>query len=291
MTTDLATTSGTNTPAPIETLDTGAQVMVLKDQRVNLIRNENPYAMFIVQPGTLQKRPELQENLGQFMFQGIEGLSFPKLRLLPIRVHMEGLVLQPPYDANGDNQAICKSYDRLKPAGNVESPIAPECGYYDDKGRYIRTCPKNIWDDGKKECRDLVVVSFLDIDSKLPVQFWFRGKALSAWKKWKDEQAAVLDLAPLRGDDPNDYVLEMSTRMAGTYYEPVLKMVAAKEDNPAQYVPLIDYYRDKFSWEDNGPADSRGAVESRPVAETVDNDEDGDIPEGEGGEAIQSFDV
>lgn len=200
----------------------------------------------VIQPGTIAEHKELKGKSGKLWIPDL-GEFHEKLRLIPIGPMGRGRRLFPPYDAE-TKDLVCWSQDGFFPSMKVEKPISNRCAKINDDGYYEPECEKAQWLDGKRSaCRIQVYVAMLEIDRLLPLKFQFAGTGLSSWNGLLRRIQMEKNVARIKGINPSDIIIELTTEDEGTYHRQNFKLKPASDDNPAQYHSIAEFYRRKIS--------------------------------------------
>lgn len=226
---------------------------------------DTTFEVSLIQPGTVKKKPELKALKGHFYFPDIE-LDSERLRLLPIAQLGYGRRLWPDFDS-GETDLLCYSNDGMVPSPKIVHPQSEQCSIRGADGYLQPACPKAEWIDGQKaQCRSVLTIVLFDLDFKIPVKLQLSGKGISAWNKFRRESKKQRDIARFKKQKLSNHILELTTDDEGTYYEYKFNYVACDDITPADYIPLLHHYADRFmlAEETNAP----GEQKTDPVKDT-----------------------
>lgn len=208
------------------------------------------FSIMVVQNGHSSSDAKFKNKAGKIFVDGLDDF-FDERILLPMTVVRYGQNLYPgAYQPGTVTKPICYSVNGVYPSRKVADPMNAVCAEIEE-GRdgqpYLRTvCPKAMWnDDQKPECRRYIVLSFLDItdpETPFPVRMQLKGSAYAAWNAINQSYKRTANVARLKRQNINDYVLKLSVEDKGTYYVPVFTPVYSDE-KPSKYLELRARYR------------------------------------------------
>lgn len=226
----------------------GGPAAIIGDNERPLVTK--PFTAKLIQPGHInsadaETKAKLKDHIAKFYIEGLDE-AYSTLRLMPINMISRSRRLWGEFSTNQDKSLLCYSMDGENPSPNVAQPMCDKCGEFKmgSKGEYfVSDCEKAQWKDGQKpECAELIRVAFLELEYLVPIEMQFKGTQLSAWYKFRRDYETAWNRARLKGENINDFVINMTAANEGTWASMALNFVNAADENPAQYVPLIDYY-------------------------------------------------
>lgn len=216
-----------------------------------------------------------------------------ELWLVPIAEVRARRLCYGPYDPkNTANNLLCYSNNCIKPSSNVEEPFATECGYYDNYGRPVATCPKAVWgtDGTTPQCKIHKEIAFVELLYANPVTISLHGMALGAWNKFLSTLKRKRDMARLKRQPLSNYVIHVTSENMGQYYAYVFDIgtppkEVCDEEKIKDYYKLAAWYGENIfaKGASNGAKTeaSSAAQEEAPVtpSETKDaNEEMDEVP-------------
>jgi hypothetical protein len=187
------------------------------------------------------------------------GEVYEQINIVPLRLRKERTKFSP-----DENRPVCRSYDAVRPAGYIESPVNKECAVWKD-GRLVDVCPDSIWCGGPPKCRREYRVLALNLDAcEMPFLIKIKGKSYKAAKKLIS-YLAMRQLSPFSVS----CLMQLSKRVEGSYKYYVINFINVSPIDPpdkyrARFLEFREYDASKTDEAEEAAPESSGDDENLP---------------------------
>lgn len=126
-----------------------------------------------------------KEHAGKFHVN-VTGDFLEELRVVAIKFGKSRILF--PEDFDPENEPLCRSYDFIKPADNIEKPMCDSCEKIHGSDKY--KCAYANWTKNEKgkskppRCKETWDYIFLDLNTYMPMICSFKSTALTNMKRY-----------------------------------------------------------------------------------------------------------